>query len=122
MIMLNLTSDGQCEQTTTLPDGNEYIIRTTFVDGINSHWLMDIYDNGNNPILLGIVLTCGADLFKGQANRLNGMQCVCGIVNNTDERSDEALGNGLYVLIYGKNETNPLPVKDRFDNMIGADL
>ena len=117
MVLLNLSNDGQSERTTTLPDGNEYIIRTTFVDGNNSHWLMDIYDNANNPILLGVVLTCGADLFKGQANKLNGMQCVCGVVYNTNERSEDALGNGLYVMIYAKDETTPLPHKDRFDMM-----
>lgn len=120
MVMLNLSSDGQCEQTTTLPDGNEYIIRTTYVDGINSHWLMDIYTNGNVPILQGIVLTCGGNLWRGQANHLNGMQCVCGVVGNTNERADDALGNGLYVMIYGADETTPLPSKDRFDNIIGA--
>lgn len=115
MVILSTQNDGQNEFTAMLPDGNEYIIRTTYVDGLDGHWLMDIYTLAGVAILKGVVLTCGADLFKGQANHLNGMQCYCGVTGNTDEQSDEALGNGLYVMIYGANEASPLPHKDRFD-------
>ncbi len=117
MVMLNLSNDGQSEFSTTLPDGNEYILRTTFIDGIDSHWILDIYDNAYIPILKGVVLTCGADLFKGQAKHLNGMKCICATINGANEQSDEALGNGLYCLIYGENEETLLPHKDRFDLM-----
>lgn len=115
MIILNTTNNGQDEFVESLPDGNEYILRTTYVCGITSGWLLDIYNIDNEPILLGIRCVCGADLFRGQANRLNGMKCYCCVVYNGSERSSDALGSTLFICIQSKDEDDLLEYQDRFD-------
>lgn len=115
MIILNTTNNGQDEFITTLPDNNEYIIRTTYVCGITSGWLMDVYNIDNEPVLLGIRCVCGADLFRGQANHLNGMKCYCAVIYGGDERDSDALGSTLYICVQGKDEDDLVHYQDRFD-------
>lgn len=115
MIILNCSADGQSEFIEKLPDGNEYILRTTYVCGINSHWLLDIYDIDNKPVLLGIVCTCGANLLLGQGNRLNHMKAWCCDISKSSERDSEALGSTLYIIFQSEDEEDLITYQDRFD-------
>lgn len=115
MIMFNLTSDPQATATISL-NGTNINVRTTYIEGINNHWLLDIYDSDNNPMLLGICVTCGADLLKGQGGQFEGIHLYASLTHaGADERGAYALGNTLYLLVYFDGETLPIPYKDRFN-------
>lgn len=115
MIIFNCTNDPQATATISL-NGTQINVRTTYIEGINNHWVLDIYDADNNPMLLGICVTVGADLLKGQGGAFSGIHLYAALTNSTeDEQAQDALGKTLYLLVYFDGEIMPIKYKDRFD-------
>lgn len=115
MIIFNATNDPQATAIISL-NGTLINVRTTYIEGINNHWVLDIYDADNNPMLLGICVTVGADLLKGQGGLFAGIHLYAALTSSSeDERDKYALGNTLYLLVYFEGEELPIKYKDRFN-------
>lgn len=51
-------------QSVTFPDGTVYNLTFTYLFNENPVWNLDIFDANLNPILCGVPLVTGADLFE----------------------------------------------------------
>ena len=59
VIELPLTSDGERTFTTEIA-GVSYLFRTTYVMGQQNHWVLDIFDENENPLAYGINIVTGS--------------------------------------------------------------
>ena len=117
MYSLPLYTDGQYFYRTPIAD-NIYMFTITYVPGPQSHWVMDIADSQNVPILSGINLTMGAkNLLKGFNTPFNGMNLV---VFSADDAGKDVFSlpqkNGIIAFFATDEEMEDIFVMpDRFD-------
>lgn len=111
-IELPLTSDGERRFVTEI-DGVSYTFRTTYVIGQNNHWLLDIYDEDENPIVYGINIVTGSlNLLKGYGNVFDGVHLLAVPFSNEDPSGPEALGTVLKVFWFTPDEPFPYSLGD----------
>lgn len=98
-----------------------FIFRTYYAAGQDRHWLLDISDGQENPLITGINLTPGVDnLLKGMGDTLDGYQLHLVVAEGT-EKDLEAPGNTMFLVWYNPGEENPFKPLDPMDT-IGTDL
>ena len=114
MLILPVTNDGKRTFTTPI-DGTDYVFETYYVVGQNNHWMMNIKDINDNPLITGICLTAGANLLRGKGTLFQGHQLYAVPVSMPNERDFTALGESLLLVWYLPNETSPYTFPDRFD-------
>ena len=113
VIELPLTSDGERRFTTEIA-GVSYIFHTTYVVGQQRHWLLDIFDENENPLVYGINITTGSlNLLKGYGNTFDGVNLLAVPMYEEDELAGpDALGTSLKVLWYTEGEDFPFDLGD----------
>lgn len=111
-IELPLTSDGERKFSTEI-QGVTYIFRTTYVSGQRNHWLLDIFDENENPLVYSINLVTGSlNLLKGYGDTLDGVHLLAVPFSNDDPSGPEALGTTLQVFWYTPDEPFPFSLGD----------
>ncbi len=111
------------ERTITVNVGPEsFRFRTYFVSGESDHWLLDISDIQDRPLITGISLNPGPDnLLKGRGDTLEGYQLFAAVRPGTTGQELEAPGDSLYLIWLNPGESNPLDPGDPMDNVgVGA--
>jgi hypothetical protein len=112
VIELPLTSDGERKFTTEIA-GVSYLFRTTYVMGQQNHWVLDIFDANENPLVYGINIVTGSlNLLKGYGNVFDGIHLLAVPIYNEDPSGPEALGTVLKVLWYTEGEDFPYNLGD----------
>ena len=92
---------------------NMFRIRTYYLPHIR-RWIMDIMDQQDNPIVVGICLNVGVDnLVKGKAKIFEGQTIRCVSVDDSENDTPESLGTKCFVIYYPKGETPPIMWKDK---------
>lgn len=104
MIEIPLSPDG--ERTVAVNVGARTLVfRTYFAPGEKDHWLLDIQDDAESPLVSGINLVPGVgNLLKGQGDKLAEWQAFVDIRPGTDASDMEAPGNTLVLLWAGIDE------------------
>lgn len=98
-----------------------FVFRTYFVHGQDDHWLLDIYDEQERPLITGINLVPGVDnLLKGHGNVLDGYQLHLAAEQGSEKRVD-APGNTMILLWFNPGEINVFVPGDPMDT-IGDEL
>ena len=94
-----------------------FVFRTYFVHGQDDHWLLDIRDNQENPLLSGINLVPGVDnLLKGMGAVLDGHQLHV-VATSGMEKDPEAPGNSMALLWFNPGEENPFRPPDPMETI-----
>lgn len=117
-----LTCDG--ERLCSVNAGKKlFMFRTYFIQ--SPHWLLDIYDAQENPLIAGINLTPGSDnLLKGHGDILDGYQLLL-VTNPMKHNSDSAHksltapGSTMHLLWLEPGEDNSLLLPDPME-VIGS--
>lgn len=119
-VEIPLSPDG--ERVISVNVGPEiFIFRTYFTYGADSHWLLDIRNSQNQPLVSGINLVRGADnLLKGRGDTLEGYQLYL-VVHSGSEKDLNAPGNSMALIWFNPNEINPFFAQDPMDT-IGTDI
>ena len=106
------------ERTVTVNVGPEtFNFRTYFVHGQDSHWLLDIQDVQQRPLISGINLVPGVDnLLKGMGDALDGYQLHLCVVSGS-EKDLEAPGNTMFLVWFNPGENNPFTAGDPMDRI-----
>lgn len=119
-VEIPITADG--ERIISVNIGPEIIMfRTYFVCGPDRHWLLDISDSQETPLITGINLVPGVDnLLKGMGDTLDGYQLHL-LVLSGSEKDLEAPGNTMALVWFNPGEDNPFRPLDPMDT-IGSDL
>lgn len=113
--LIPLTNDG-CRQITIALGEYVFIIETYYLPHIKA-WVMDIYDEDQNPILTGISLNSGAgNLVKGKASIFEGQSIICYSIDGKDNNTPESLGKTCFVLYYPQGEEPPVLFEDKMLN------
>ncbi|WP_394026567.1 phage baseplate plug family protein [Desulfovibrio falkowii] len=110
------------ERTVTVNVGPDvFIFRTYFVSGQDDHWLLDILDAQETPLITGINLIPGVDnLLKGMGDTLKGYQLHL-LVESGTEKDLDALGNTMSLVWFNPGEDNPAVPSDPMDT-IGTEI
>lgn len=96
------------------PDGTtRYFFRTYYSDGMIPVWLLDILDVDGIPLAMAIPLVPGtANLIKGYGDKFpEGAQLVA-VLTDGDEKSPDALGEGLQLVWFTDPDENPYKIGD----------
>ena len=97
------------------------VFHTYYVSGQSRHWLLDIQDDQERPLITGINLVPGVDnLIKGRGNVLRGHQLHVLAKKGTETNLD-ALGNTMALIWFKPGEENPFTPDDPMD-AIGENL
>lgn len=111
-IELPLTSDGERRFTTEIA-GVNYTFRTTYVMGQRNHWLLDIFDEDENPLVYGVNLVVGTlNLLNGYGDVFDGVHLLAVPFYNKDLYGPEALGTVLKVFWFTPDEPFPYSLGD----------
>lgn len=98
-----------------------FTFRTYYVLGADRHWLLDIQDGQNQPLVSGINLVPGVgNLLKGRGDTLEGYQLYLHVESGS-EKDEEAPGNTFFLLWFNPGEDNPFTPRDPMET-IGSDL
>ena len=110
------------ERFVTVNVGPEiFIFRTYCTYGADSHWLLDIRNSQNQPLISGINLVRGADnLLKGRGDTLEGYQLYL-VVHRGSEKDLNAPGNTMALIWFNPGEVNPFLPQDPMET-IGSDM
>ncbi len=110
------------ERFVTVNVGPEiFIFRTYYTYGADSHWLLDIRNSQNQPLISGINLVRGADnLLKGRGDTLEGYQLYL-VVHRGSEKDLNAPGNTMALIWFNPGEVNPFLPQDPMET-IGSDM
>lgn len=110
--IIPLNNEGSRRINVALGD-NLYFIETYYLPNIQ-RWVMDIYDNDSNPILVGIGLNVGVEnLVKGKAIEFEGQAIRCVSIDGTENNTPDSLGTSCFVLYYPRGETPPALFEDK---------
>ena len=94
-----------------------FIFRSYYTYGADSHWLLDIRNSQNQPLISGINLVRGANnLLKGRGDILNGYQLFL-VVYQGSEKDLNAPGNSMALIWFNHNEENPFLDQDPMDTI-----
>ena len=117
VIELPLTSDGERKFTTEIA-GVSYLFRTTYVMGQQNHWVLDIFDENENPLVYGVNIVTGSlNLLKDYGNVFDEIHLLAVPFYNEDPYAPEALGTVLKVLWYTEGEDFPFSLGDPLLNI-----
>ena len=110
-VQIPVASDG--ERIVTVNTGAEILIfRTYFVCGQDQHWLLDIMDSQEKPLICGINLVPGVDnLLKGRGDALEDHQLYLHVRSGT-EKDLEAPGKTMFLIWFNPGEQNPFAPDD----------
>lgn len=110
------------ERTVTVNVGPDvFIFRTYFVAGQDDHWMLDIMDAQEKPLITGVNLVPGVDnLLKGMGDLLEGYQLHL-LVESGSEKDMDALGNTMSLVWFNPGEDNPAVPSDPMDT-IGTEI
>lgn len=118
-LVLPLTSDGERFFTCSLGE-KTYNFRTYYVTGFKNFWLMDIFDENNRPLEVGIKIVPGStNVVKGQGSVFYGEQALVSLVSG-DVNGEESLGEGvpgLWVTWFLPGEQNFVVNGDPWDTL-----
>lgn len=110
--VIPFTNDG-CRTIDVALGENMFRFRTYYLPYIR-RWIMDIMDQNNNPIVVGICLNVGVDnLVKGKAKIFEGQTLRCVSIDGTENDTPNSLGNSCFVLYYPVGEKPPIMWKDK---------
>jgi len=106
------------ERTVTVNVGPDiFIFRTYFVSGQDDHWLLDIKDGQENPLITGINLAPGINnLLKGMGDALEGYQLLL-LADAGTEKDPEAPGNTMFLFWFNPGEENPFITLDPMETI-----
>ena len=114
--IIPFTSEGS--RTIDVALGNNMFRMRTYYLPYTKTWLMDIMDQEDNPIVMGISLNVGVDnLVKGKAKIFQNQTIRCIKVAGSDDSLPDSLGKNLFVVYYPEGETPPILWEDK---MLGA--
>ena len=95
-----------------------FIFRTYFVSGQDDHWLLDILDGQETPIISGINLAPGIDnLLKGRGDALEAFQLLLLADPSGTEKDPEAPGNSMFLVWFNPGEENPFITLDPMETI-----
>ncbi len=106
------------ERTVSVNVGPEVLtFRTYYAKGQERHWLLDIRDRQDAPLISGINLVPGVDnLLKGRGEVLEGRQLHL-LVERGSEQDLEAPGNTMTLVWFNPGEDNPFHPEDPMDTI-----
>ena len=118
MIFLPLYTDGQYFYRTPIED-NIYKFTITYVKGAQEHWVMDIADSMDAPILSGINLVMGSkNLLKGNNTSFNDLYLMAVYDEQIKDIMQLPKNANMFVIFVTKEEAAyVLPYPDRFDDL-----
>lgn len=106
------TNDG-CRKIDVALGENMFRMRTYYLP-YTKHWVLDIMDQDDNPIIMGISLNTGVDnLVKGKNKMFQNQTIRCVSVDGKENNTPESLGESCFVLYYPEGETPPKLWKDK---------
>lgn len=110
-VEIPLTSDGA--RTFNINTGLDvFYLRTYYIDGQDSAWLLDIADSAEQPLITGLKLVPGSEnILKGQGDKMEGYQLFVYLASG-EPGALEAPGNTLRLLLYNPGEENWFSVGD----------
>lgn len=104
--LIPFTNDGARTIDIALGE-NVFRLRTYYLP-YTTTWVMDIMDQLDNPIVLGIALNTGVDnLVKGKAKIFQNQTIRCVSLDGTQNNTPDSLGTTCVVLYYPEGETPP---------------
>ena len=104
-VSIPITPDGARRVTCEI-GGKRITFRTYFSDGQENQWLLDLYDEDDTPLIVGISLQPGSNnVIKGQGDILYGFQLYV-LAMDDDPTAPNAPGNTLFLLMYAPGEEN----------------
>jgi hypothetical protein len=110
-VILPLNSQGSRTVRVPLSQSTVVQLRTKYMPKANQ-WVLDILNEDETPILLGIVLYPGLhNLLKGQGQIFKGYKLVVVAMSGTNSAPD-SLGNSAFALWYGRGEESPFKPGD----------
>lgn len=110
--IIPFTNDG-CRTIDIALGENMFRMRTYYLPYTRT-WVIDIMDQEENPIVLGIALNTGVDnLVKGKSTLFQNQTLRCVSVNGTENNTPESLGTSCFVYYYPEGETPPDMWKDK---------
>jgi len=119
-VTIPITTDG-ARRITVNVGPERFIFRTYFVRGQDQHWLLDILDEQERPLISGINLVPGVDnLLKGMGDALEGYQLHV-LLSSGSEKDLDAPGNTMALVWFNPGEENPFTSPDPME-AIGAEF
>jgi len=92
---------------------NVFRMRTYYLPYIR-RWILDIMDQEENPIIMGICLNVGVEnLVKGKSPLFEGQTIRCVSVDGSENNTIDSLGKTCLVYYYPKGEEAPSLHKDK---------
>ena len=102
--LIPFTNDG-CRTIDIALGENMYKMRTYYLP-YTKHWVLDIMDQDENPIAMGISLNVGVDnLVKGRSILFQNQTIRCISIDGTENDTPDSLGTTCFVLYYPVGET-----------------
>lgn len=110
--LIPFTNDG-CRTIDIALGDNMFRLRTTYLPYTKT-WVLDIMDQEDNPIIMGIALNTGVDnIVKGKSKIFQNQTIRCISLDGTENNTPESLGNSCVVLYYPEGEEVPQLWKDK---------
>lgn len=110
--IIPFTNDG-CRTIDIALGENMFRLRTYYLPYTKT-WIMDIMDQDEKPILMGIALNTGvANLVKGKGKIFEGQTIRCVSIDGKENNTPESLGTSCFVYYYAKGENAPQLWKDK---------
>lgn len=110
--LIPFTNDG-CSTIDVVLGNNAFKLRTYYLP-YTKHWLLDIMDESENPILMGISLNVGVEnLVRGKAKLFQNQTIRVISLDGTENNTPDSLGTSCVVLYYPEGETPPTMWKDK---------
>ena len=110
--LIPFTNDG-CRTIDIALGDNMFRMRTYFLPYTKT-WVLDIMDQEDNPIVMGIALNTGVDnLVKGKAKIFEDQTIRCISLDGTENNTPNSLGTSCVVVYFPVGETPPQLWKDK---------
>ena len=120
-ILIPVTSAGS--RSVRIAAGEEYFtFRAYYAAGQSRHWLLDILDGQERPLVAGVNLVPGVgNLLKGTGEAMDGYQLMAVTDPGTSGTTPESLGRTMQLVLFRPGEFNPFIPMDPMDT-VGDDL